>query len=298
LIIRNIFKDSTEKTIMTRLGILHPGKMGISVAASAQKSGCKVFWVSDGRSEHTQQRADEHFLEDALTLENLCQTCDIIISICPPHAAENIATQVLTAGFKGLYLDANAISPQRSKSLRDLMEVASLDYVDGGIIGGPAWEPGRTWLYLSGREAQRVAACFSAGPLEVDLIGDEIGKASALKMCFAAYTKGTSALLSSILAAAQELDVRDVLEKQWSRGGSDFAQKTQDRVRHVTAKAWRFEGEMEEIASTFAGVGLPRGFHLASAEIYHRMAEFKEAPKTPELDIVLKALLHKTPDQD
>ena len=279
---------------MTKLGILHPGQMGISVAASALKAGCKVYWASEGRSEQTRERAQEHNLEDVHTLENLCQTCDLVVSVCPPIAAEEVANQVLTAGFQGLFVDANAIAPQRSIRMGQVFRAADLDFVDGGIIGGPAWEAGRTWLYLSGVEAQRVADCFSAGPLEVSIIGDEIGKASALKMCFAAYTKGTTALLCSILAAAEELNVRSELETQWSRAGSDFAAQTQKRVRHVTDRAWRFEGEMKEIASTLAGVGVPGGFHIAAAEIYHRMAGFREAPETPELADVLDALLLKS----
>lgn len=281
---------------MKKLGIVHPGQMGISIAASAQKSGCKVYWVSEDRSDQTHKRAEEHKLEDALTLENLCQSCDLIISVCPPDAADEVAFQVLAAGFQGLYIDANAIAPQRAIRIGQVFHDASLDFVDGSIIGGPAWEPGRTWLYLSGAKAQQVAEFFSTGPLEVSIIGDKIGKASALKMCFAAYTKGTTALLSGILAASEELGVRGELEKQWSRGGSDFATQTQERVRRVTSKAWRFEGEMKEIASTLAGASVPGGFHIAAAEIYHRMAGFKDATETPKLSNVLDALLLRTID--
>jgi hypothetical protein len=110
-------------------------------------------------------------------------------------------------------------------------------------------------------------------------------------MCYAAYTKGTSALLCAILASAEALDVRSDLERQWSRGGSDFAEQTSNRVRRVTAKAWRFAGEMDEIADTFESAGLPGGFHAAAGMIYERMARFKDAASTPELDAVLDALL-------
>jgi 3-hydroxyisobutyrate dehydrogenase-like beta-hydroxyacid dehydrogenase len=187
----------------------------------------------------------------------------------------------------GIYLDANAISPQRA---RRIGAAVNTTYVDGGIIGGPAWEPNCTWLYLSGVEAERVAACFSNGPLEVEVIGVEPGKASALKMCYAAYTKGTTALLCGILATAESLSVREDLERQWSRNGSNFAVETAERVRRVTAKAWRFAGEMEEIAATFESAGLPGGFHLAAADLYQRIAHFKDNEETPELAAVLAAL--------
>jgi len=207
------------------------------------------------------------------------------------HHQRLSTSQVAAAGYKGLFLDANAISPQKAKRVETILTSAGISFVDGGIIGGPAWEPDSTWLYLSGAEAETVLPYFAAGPLATAVVGTEIGQASALKMCYAAYTKGTSALLSTILAGAEALGVRADLEKQWSRNGSDFAEQTQRRVRRVTAKAWRFEGEMHEIAETFARVGLPDGFHLAAAEIYHRTARFKDASDIPALNDVLHALL-------
>ncbi len=276
---------------MKKIGILHPGEMGISLAASAQNSGCEVYWASAGRSAQTRLRAAEHHLEDAETLEKLCQTCEVLVSICPPNAATELAAQVLAAGYQGLFLEANAIAPQRVIPMGYRMTEAGIDFVDGGIIGGPAWEPGRTWLYLSGPNAQAAAECFEAGPLETSVIGDEIGKASALKMCFAAYTKGTTALLCGIVAAAESLDVREELETQWSRNGSDFTEQTHNRIQWATAKAWRFEGEMKEIAATLASAGIPGSFHTAASEIYRRLSGYKDSPKTPELEEVLKALL-------
>jgi len=168
---------------------------------------------------------------------------------------------------------------------------AGVDFVDGGVIGGPAWTPQATWLYLSGKTADEVAAFFAGGPLETEIIGDEIGKASALKMCFAANTKGTAALLCAIVAAAEGMGVRTELEKQWSRHGSDFAKSTLARISRVTAKAWRFSGEMKEIASTLDEAGLPGGFHLAAADIYQRIAKFKGSDPTPPVEDVLEALL-------
>jgi thioredoxin-like negative regulator of GroEL len=111
-------------------------------------------------------------------------------------------------------------------------------------------------------------------------------------MAFAAYTKGHSALLALVLAGAESLGVRPALEKQWARYWPDFSEETEQRVRQVTAKAWRFEGEMQEIAATFASVGLPAGFHESAAEIYRRMAGFKDAAQTPEIEAVLAALAH------
>jgi 3-hydroxyisobutyrate dehydrogenase-like beta-hydroxyacid dehydrogenase len=273
------------------LGILHPGQMGISVAVSAKNSNHNVYWVSEGRSLQTRERAEEYGLIELKTVKELIQTCGVIICVCPPHAAEDVAREVLASGFQGLYMDANAIAPQRAIRIGHMMTEVGVEFVDGGIIGGPAWKPETTWLYLSGKQAEEAALYFSAGPIGVEVISDEIGKASALKMCFAAYTKGTTALICAIMASAESLGVRENLERQWSRGGSDFAVQTQQRVRRVTAKAWRFAGEMDEIASTLEEAGLPGGFHKAAAEIYGRIQHFKGLEKQPPLNTVLAALL-------
>jgi 3-hydroxyisobutyrate dehydrogenase-like beta-hydroxyacid dehydrogenase len=274
-----------------RVGILHPGAMGVSIAASAKNTGYTVYWASEGRSPQTHERANKINLLDIQRVAKLCDECSVIFSVCPPHAAEDVAKAVIGHGFRGVYLDANAISPQRARRIDQAMSDAGVGFVDGGIIGGPAWQPRRTWLYLSGKEAQRMASYFSAGPLETAVIGDSAGKASALKMCYAAYTKGSTALRSAILAVAEALDVREDLANQWSRGGSDFTEQTNRRVRRVTAKAWRFAGELKEIASTFESAGMPGGFHTAAAEVYRRIAGFKEAPEVPALADVLTALL-------
>jgi 3-hydroxyisobutyrate dehydrogenase-like beta-hydroxyacid dehydrogenase len=276
------------------IGILHPGQMGISLAATLQNGGHSVHWASQGRSPQTRRRADEFHLQDSGTLEDLGKTCDVLVSMCPPGAAQEVAEQVRESAFRGLYLDANAISPQRAVGIAQEMETAGIAFVDGSIIGGPAWKPGETWLYLSGERAQDLAVLFSAGPLEVEIVGEQPGRASALKVCYAAYTKGRTALLAAILAAAQLLGVRPDLERIWSRQWPGFSEETRENTRRVTAKAWRFAGEMEETAATFQSAGLPGEFHLAAAQIYSRLAGFKGDAPLPSLDDVIAALLKET----
>jgi len=276
---------------MSKIGVLHPGEMGVSIAASALNHGHQVYWMSGGRSDETRVRAEKHGLIEVDALFKFCQTCKIILSVCPPSAAEEVAKSVVDEGFKGLYLDANAISPQRAIKIGQMMKANNIQFVDGGIIGGPAWTPQETWLYLSGQHAHEIASCFSKGPLETKIIGDEIGKASALKMCYAAYSKGTTALLAAMLATAESLGVREELYQQWDMNDKGFSEQVNRRVARVTAKAWRFEGEMKEIAETFQAAGLPDEFHRAATEIYRRMSNFKDSAETPSLQSVLKALL-------
>ena len=107
-----------------------------------------------------------------------------------------------------------------------------------------------------------------------------------------AYSKGTTALLCAVLAAAEGLGIRDELEEQWSRDGSEHPGQAKERARRATTKAWRFVAEMHEIEMTLSSVGLPGGFHFAAGEIYDRMAGFKGETDIPPLEQVLRSLIH------
>jgi len=242
------------------------------VAVSAKNSGNEVFWASENRSADTRDRASQAGLHDAGTLAKLCELCPVIVSVCPPEFAEEIAEQVALQSYQGIYVDANAISPDRTRRIAQRLEAQSTRFVDGGIIGPPAVTRNRTWLYLSGEGAAEIASCFSAGPIETEVLEGEIGRASALKMCFAAYSKGSIALASAVLTAAENLEVLEDLKRQWSRSGPSLPDLEREILR-AAPKAWRFVAEMLEIANTFESAGLPPEFHQAAAEIFRSVAE-------------------------
>lgn len=277
-----------------KIGFLHPGEMGISLAASALNSGHEACWAAEGRSGATAGRARQHGLTAFDTVAELCGACEILVAVCPPHAAAQQAAEVRSAGFQGIYVDANAISPQSVITIGEEMQRAGISFVDGGIVGMPAWKPNATWFYLSGIGAEQVAGCFREGPLETEVLGTETGKASALKMCFAANTKGTTALLSAILGTAERLGVREALENQWERYHPGMAGRTHERIRTSARKAWRFTGEMEEIADTFEAAGMPPGFHRGARDIFRRQRRFKDANEPPALEDILEALLNES----
>jgi 3-hydroxyisobutyrate dehydrogenase-like beta-hydroxyacid dehydrogenase len=196
---------------------------------------------------------------------------------------------VLGQGFTGYYLDANAIAPATMQQLGARLGAAGLRVVDGGIIGVPTRERGQTWLYLSGPDAAQFAAFFTAGPLETGILGEEIGQASALKMCFAAWNKGKNALLTAVLAAADGMGVRAALEHQLDVYEPGFSAAAAKRLSSVARKTWRFGPEMEEIAATLQANEVPHEFFLAAAELYRRQSEFKDSPP-PTLAEVLAAV--------
>ena len=274
---------------MPCIGLIHPGAMGASVGAAASSNAHTVLWASHGRSQDTHARAQRAKLTDVGTVSALVQASDMVLSVCPPHAAQDVAHDVAQLGFSGVYVDCNAISPERTRAIQRIVEKAGAHYVDGGIIGGPAWKrDAGTHLYLSGVRAKEVAACFDGSPLQTPVISERIGAASAVKMGYAAYTKGTTALLTAILGMVEKEGVRAELTQQW---GNSFAEQTVRRVCANTAKAWRFVGEMHEIAATFREAGLPGGFHDAAAEVFERLASFKEQTEPPAIESVLEVLL-------
>jgi 3-hydroxyisobutyrate dehydrogenase-like beta-hydroxyacid dehydrogenase len=272
------------------VGVLHPGEMGAAVGAAARLNGMRVVWASAGRGEATRTRAAAAGLEDVGTVARLVAESALILSVCPPAAAADVGREVAALGFRGVYVDGNAVAPDTAARVGDIVSAAGAQFVDGGIIGPPPHRPGTTRLYLSGPGAADVAARFAEGPLTAIALDSRIGAASALKMAYAGWNKGSQALLLAIRALAAREGVDEALVREWALSMPDLARRTEQAVASNTRKAWRFVGEMREIASTFAAVGLPEGFHEAAAEVFERMAHWKDVPTAPSLADVQKAL--------
>ena len=274
------------------IGMLQPGAMGVTVAASAIATGHRVIWAGAGRSAASHRRADDAGLIDVNTLDAVCESSDHIFSVCPPHAALAQAEAVIAAGFKGVFTDGNAVSPATAAEVSALIENAGCDYVDGGIIGPPAHQPGSTRMYLSGPRATSVATLLTGGLLPGIAISERCGDASALKMAYASFTKGTSALLLATRAMARAYNVESHLLDEWTLSQPDLPDRCQGEGRVAAKKAWRFSGEMREIADSMQAVQLPADFHLGAADLYDRLEQFRSGEQLPALDDVLDALLN------
>jgi 3-hydroxyisobutyrate dehydrogenase-like beta-hydroxyacid dehydrogenase len=246
------------------IGLIHPGEMGAAFGAALTAAGETVLWASAGRSAETAERAAQGGLEDVGTVDELARQSDIILSICPPGSATEVARSV--GAFEELYIDANAIAPATARAISTLVP----RYVDGGIIGPAPVRSGQTRLYLSGAGAPAIADLFSKTIVEPVVVSAEPGTASAVKLAYAAWTKGIAALLLATRAYARNEGVDEVLLEQWRTLQPHLAEQSNTAARTALHKGWRFVGEMEEIADAFASTGLPTGFHLAAAEIYGR----------------------------
>lgn len=273
-----------------RLGLLHPGAMGVTVGAAARAAGHEVLWLSTGRSAPTRTRAEEAGLQACADLAGLVGSVTGILSVCPPEAALTVAGEVMAAGFEGVYLDANAVAPATSRGIQQLVESGGAAiYVDGGLIGPPALQSGTTRLYLSGAAAGQVSEWFAGSALDARLVEGPAGAASALKMCYAAYTKGSSALLLGVRALAEAEGVSAALLSEWALSQPDLGKRSEASARGTAPKAWRFVAEMEEIAASFEARRLPGGFHHAAAQLYGLMSELKDR-EAVTLAEVLEAL--------
>ena len=264
-----------SKDIAT-VALLHPGNMGVTIGAAAAVGGARILWASKERGTATRKRAEEAGLRDAGTLTEAVRQSDVVLSVCPPHAAVDVARAVAAERFSGIYVDANAVSRATAEQIGAIVGAAGASFVDGGIIGSPVKQAGTTRLYLSGPDAEVVASLFSGSMLGARAIGAEPGAASALKVAYAAWTKCTDALILTIRAFAAHQGVDQALLQEWSISQPTLEKKCSRAAAVAVPKMWRYVGEMQEIAEAFAATGLPAGFHEAAADVSDRLACFKD----------------------
>ncbi len=255
---------------MPQVGLLFPGEMGALVGAAADAD---VLWASEGRSEATARRAAEAGFSDVGTVAELVAASEIVLSICPPAIAEEVAGAVAGRGFDGIFVEANAIAPARAERIA---ETLGGRVVDGCVISASAVN-----LYLSGdpAEVERVAELFAGGDVTAIPLSGGVGAASALKMAFGGWNKIGSALTAQAFAIARSYGVEEALVAE----GVDA-----QRVVRAGPKAWRWAPEMEEVADTCASLGLPDGIGRGAAELLSRWEAHRDRPA--ELDRLLDDL--------
>jgi len=224
---------------------------------------------------------------------------DLVISVCPPHGAVDLATEVCRYSFDGIYLDANAIAPQTSEQIATIVKQSGAHYLDGGIIGPPPRGQSKSRLYLSGPHAQDLAPVLDSGPLSCIALPGDIGSASALKMCFSGWNKARAGLLMNLRTLAATHSVDDALLAELQTMDPDVMrffdeQKPGGTVMATARKAWRWAPEMLEIAATFEAANLPAGYHHGAAQVFERLSEFKDSTDVPAFEAIAQ-VLRKTP---
>ncbi len=277
------------------VGVLHPGAMGTAVAAAAKPGASQVIWAEEGRSRATTKRAEWADLVAVPTVADLVRRSDVVVSLCPPHAALDVARAVSAAGGVDLLVEANAVSPATVEAVAALLGADHV--VDGAVVGGPPWRADQAVLHLSGPRAPEVTTLFEGSPLATSVVGRRLGQASALKVCFALQSKALPTLWAVLAATAEHYGVGQAVRAELSRADVDL-DAALAHVGQSLPKAWRFAGEMQEAAATMAAAGLPPGASESAAEVYRRLAAAFERDAAVDLAALVAALLADPPPSE
>jgi 3-hydroxyisobutyrate dehydrogenase-like beta-hydroxyacid dehydrogenase len=258
------------------VGILHPGSMGAAVAACAATNAATVLWCNSGRSPASAERATQFGLTPVATLSDLLDRSDIVISLCPPAAAEDLAHDVAGHRFAGVYVEANAINPERAQRIAALLEPEAT-VVDGGVVGSPPVGGKTPTLYLSGPAfaTERIETLFAGTDVRTAALGTEVGKASALKLAYASFQKTSRVLVALAVGIAREHGVDQELIEVASRRTDSYLSEPQ-YVAKTAARAWRWGPELEEAAAMLAAAGLPPEMLRAAATTLARWNDAKD----------------------
>ena len=268
------------------IAILSPGDMGHNVGKALKKEGLRIVTSLAGRSERTRVLAGAAGFEDLGSVNAVAAEADFILSIMPPDkaldAAREVAAAIKATGAAPHYADCNAISPGTSKKVGDVILSAGARYTDAGIIGpGPGTREKPTHFYVSGPDAAALDV-LRGSHIDVLNVGAEIGRASAVKMCYAAVTKGTWTLYTAALTAAEALGVTDELHDEFQFSRPAQYQEMERMVPRMPLDAGRWIGEMHEIAATLGGAGVTPNFHKGAADIFELLAKTPIARETRE----------------
>lgn len=277
------------------IGVLHPGEMGAVLAAHARGKGVSVLWCPSGRSQATHDRATKTGLTPVPTLHELLDRAEVVISICSPTAAVQMATQVAAEGYEGLYVEANTTSPQRCVRVAQRLVHSGAECIDAAILGD-AHRDGlsRITLYLAGRSAdvETVATLFDGTAVEPVRLDGGIGTASALQMAYAGYHKSAAVMAAVVHALAARYGVTKALVAE-ARRAPPAPVADPHQLRGVAAQAWRWTPELQELADALEDEELPRDLALAAAAISIRWHEDRDNPRIP-LETVLAQLADPT----
>ena len=267
------------------VAILSPGDMGHTVGRVLVEHGLRVITYLKGRSQRTKVLAENAGILDVSTLQTLVNEADIILSILVPSQATNIAEMVSEA-IKNthatvLYADCNAISPKTTCRISEIITNAGSNYLDSSIIGPPPRTKGSTRFYVSGPGLDLFSNLNQFG-LDIRPLGDKIGKASAIKMCYAALTKGLSALCIELLTASKLLEVSESLASEFQLSQPSLYKRMERTIPGLPSKSKRWVGEMKEIAATFAEIGLTPKILDGAADMFQFVGDTRLADLQPE----------------
>jgi 3-hydroxyisobutyrate dehydrogenase-like beta-hydroxyacid dehydrogenase len=256
------------------IAILSPGNMGGGVGKFLGRNGYDVVTTLTGRSDFTRRKAVECGFRDAGSMDALVREADLVLSILPPaHAvamAEETASAMKRTGATPPYADCNATSPRTALQMQRIVEGAGAAFIDVGIIGATPSEGRYPEFCASGPHVRLLDELDGKG-VKIVHVGPEIGAGSAIKICNGAYNKGAFALYTAVMLAAEHYGFTEHLRNRLPGSQAGTVAKLDDAIVRLPSLAGRYIGEMEQVSETFESIGLPGGFHAASAALFRML---------------------------
>lgn len=272
-------------TKLTKIGITSIGDMGGQVAKRLKACGYEVYTALEGRSKRTASLTAKAGVTDCGSVEKLVATCDIVLSVLDPAAAVTKAREVAAAikatGRKIIFVNGNAVAPRTAHEIDGIIRAAGGYCVDGSILRVTSKGKSELRLYVSGPEAS-VLTQITDEILKIRVVGEKIGNASALKMCYGAFTKGALALGMELLLAGHKLGISEELAAEFEDTQGEVYKWILGRTIGMAPKAYRYVPEMLEVATTFEDVGMTPRMMQGAAEMFEMLAKTPLAAETPE----------------
>jgi len=271
--------------VIETVAILSPGDMGHAVGQLLREHELKVVTCLTGRSQRTKDLAELAGIADVPDLNDMVAQSQIILSISVsemvPSICQQVADAIKATNANVLFAECNAISPQLSRQMEPIITAAGGRYIDASIVGGPPLNGSSPRFYASGDNTAEFEGLANFG-LDVRTAGTEVGQASGIKMCYAAMTKGSSALYSELLMAAEMMGLSDFVKAEFQSSQPAVLQRMERGLPGVPAKARRWVSEMEEIKDTFEHLGLTPHLFQGVADMYRMIGSTSMGDETPQ----------------
>ncbi len=273
------------------VAVIAMGEMGAGVARRLTSRGARVLTSLQGRGPGSAERAAEAGVEAVADDQALVSGADIVLSIVPParagELAERLRPAIRAANPQVVYVDCNAIAPQTLEGIAARFAADGLPFVDAGIIGGPPTPEGyNPRIYASGEGASAFAALNDYG-LDIRILSDRMGEASALKMAYAGSTKGTSAVMVSIMLGAARAGVAPALIAEMADSQPGRLEGAVRQLPQIYRKAYRWDGEMEEIAKFLQPETGGSEIFQGAADLYRELAkDYEGGPETERMALL------------
>ncbi|PHR61884.1 MAG: 6-phosphogluconate dehydrogenase [Robiginitomaculum sp.] len=228
------------------------------------------------------------------TLKDALAQTQIILSLVTADQALNAAKNAsayLTPG--SYYFDMNSVAPTTKIAAAKLIEAAGGKYVDVAVMA-PV-HPARLFvpLLISGPHSESaLTVLFQLGFVNISEVGNEVGRASSIKMIRSVVIKGMEALTAECVFAAEKADV---LPEVLNSLGKAWAEQADYNFERMMVHGLRRAAEMKEVSITLNALGVDNSLTSGTVKWQERIGGL--GVSAPQLGLNNKLLQIKTSEQ-